>query len=104
VTITTAQRKKEIGIRKVLGSSITGIINLLSADYIKLVMISILVASPISWWAMNHWLNDFAYKINLSWWMFAIPAIITLLIAFITMSYHSVKAAGANPVKSLRDE
>ncbi|QQD14479.1 ABC transporter permease [Sphingobacterium sp. UDSM-2020] len=104
VTITTAQRTKEIGIRKVLGSKISGIIALLSKEYIKLIFISILIASPIAWWAMNHWLNDFAYKITLSWWMFTIPAVITLLIAFITMSYHSIKAANANPVESLRDE
>lgn len=104
VTITTAQRTKEIGIRKVLGSKISGIIGLLSREYIKLIFISILIASPIAWWAMHHWLNDFAYKINLSWWMFTIPAVITLLIAFITMSYHSIKAARANPVESLRNE
>lgn len=104
VTITTAQRTKEIGIRKVLGSKISGIVQLLSKEYLKLIFISILIASPIAWWAMHHWLNDFAYKINLSWWMFAIPAVITLLIAFITMSYHSIKAARANPVESLRDE
>lgn len=104
VTITTAQRTKEIGIRKVLGSKISGIIALLSIEYIKLIFISVLIASPIAWWAMNHWLNDFAYKITLSWWMFTIPAVITLLIAFITMSYHSIKAAKANPVESLRDE
>lgn len=104
MTITTAQRTKEIGIRKVLGSKISGIVQLLSKEYLKLIFISILIASPIAWWAMHHWLNDFAYKINLSWWMFAIPAVITLLIAFITMSYHSIKAARANPVESLRDE
>lgn len=104
VTISTAQRTKEIGIRKVLGSSISGIIGLLSKDYIKLILISILIASPIAWWASNKWLDDFAYKIEISWWMFVIPAIATILIAFITMSYQSLKAAKANPVDSLRDE
>lgn len=104
VTITTAQRTKEIGIRKVLGSKISGIVGLLSKEYLKLIFISILIASPIAWWAMHQWLNDFAYKITLSWWMFTIPAVITLLVAFITMSYQSVRAASVNPVDSLRDE
>ncbi|WP_312716391.1 ABC transporter permease [Sphingobacterium multivorum] len=104
VTITTVQRTKEIGIRKVLGSTVLGIIGLLSKDYIKLILISILIATPIAWWAMHKWLDDFAYKIELSWWMFIIPAAATLLIAFFTMSYQSIKAARANPVHSLRDE
>jgi ABC-type antimicrobial peptide transport system permease subunit len=104
VTITTAQRTKEIGIRKVLGSTVLGIIGLLSTDYIKLILVSILIASPIAWWAMHKWLDDFAYKIELSWWMFMIPAVATLFIAFFTMSYQSIKAARANPVNSLRDE
>ena len=104
VTITTAQRTKEIGIRKVLGSTVLGIIGLLSKDYIKLIFVSILIASPIAWWAMHKWLDDFAYKIDLSWWMFMIPAVATLFIAFFTMSYQSIKAARANPVNSLRDE
>jgi len=104
VTITTVQRTKEIGIRKVLGSTVLGIIGLLSKDYIKLILISILIATPIAWWTMHKWLDDFAYKIDLSWWMFIIPAVATLLIAFFTMSYQSIKAARANPVNSLRDE
>ncbi len=104
VTISTAQRTKEIGIRKVLGSSISGIVGLLSKDYIKLVLISILIASPIAWWASNKWLDDFAYKIDITWWMFVIPALATVVIAFLTMSFQSLKAAKANPVDSLRDE
>ena len=104
VIISTAQRTKEIGIRKVLGSSISGIVTLLSKDYIKLIIISIIIATPISWWAINKWLQDFAFKVEVQWWMFVIPAIITLLIAFFTMSFHSIKAAKANPVESLRDE
>jgi len=104
VTITSAQRTKEIGIRKVLGSTVSSIVSLLSKDYIKLVLISIFIASPIAWWAMNQWLQNFAYKIELSWWMFAIPAFATVIIAFLTMSYQSIRAAKANPVKSLRDE
>src|SRR5690606_25450166 len=104
VTISTAQRTKEIGIRKVLGSSISGIVGLLSKDYIKLVLISILIASPIAWWASNKWLDDFAYKIDITWWMFVIPALATVVIAFLTMRFQSLKAAKANPVDSLRDE
>jgi ABC-type antimicrobial peptide transport system permease subunit len=104
VTISTVQRTKEIGIRKVLGSSIAGIVGLLSKDYIKLVLISILVASPIAWWASKKWLDNFVYKVEISWWMFIIPAIATILIAFLTMSFQSLKAAKANPVDSLRDE
>ncbi len=104
VTITTAQRTKEIGVRKVLGSTVGGIIRLLSKDYIKLILISIVIATPIAWWAMNQWLTDFAFKIELSWWMFSIPAVATLLISFITMGVQSLKAARANPVDSLRDE
>lgn len=104
VTITSAQRTKEIGIRKVMGSTISGIVGLLSKDYIKLVLISVLIATPIAWWAVKTWLADFAYKIELSWWMFTIPAVATLIIAFLTMSYQSIQAAKVNPVDSLRDE
>jgi len=104
VTISISQRTKEIGIRKVLGSSVSRIIGLLSTEYLKLVFISVLIASPIAWWAINKWLGNFAYKMELTWWMFSIPAIGTLLIAFFTMFYHSFKAAKANPVDSLRDE
>lgn len=104
VTITTAQRKKEIGIRKVLGSKTAAIVTLLSKDYLRLVVISIAIATPIAWWAMDHWLQDFAYKLTLNWYLFIIPAILTLMLAFITISYHSIKAANANPVDSLRNE
>ncbi|MGN5954884.1 ABC transporter permease [Sphingobacterium lactis] len=104
VTISTSQRTKEIGIRKVLGSTVSGILGLLSKDYIKLIFISILVATPIAWWAMNKWLENFAFKINLSWWLFIVPAVVTIIIALFTMSLMSIKAAKANPVDSLRDE
>ncbi|MEZ0450128.1 ABC transporter permease [Sphingobacterium thalpophilum] len=104
VTLTTHQRTKEIGIRKILGSTVSGIILLLSKDYMKLIIISILIATPIAWLAVNRWLSDFAFRIELSWWMFTIPAIITLGIAFLAMSYHALSAARANPVDSLRDE
>lgn len=104
VTITTAQRAKEIGIRKVLGSTVTGIIALLSKDYIKLIIISILISTPIAWWGMHEWLKDITFKIEIQWWLFFIPAILTIVIALLTLSFQSLRAARANPVDSLRDE
>lgn len=98
------QRSKEIGIRKVLGASVQGITALLSLEFVKLVLLAILIASPIAWWAMDRWLQDFAYKIAISWWMFAAAGLGAILIALITISFQSVKAALANPVKSLRSE
>jgi putative ABC transport system permease protein len=101
---TAERRRKEVGIRKVLGASTQGVVLLLSKDFIKLVVISLLVASPVAWYFMNKWLQDFAYRISISWWMFAIAAIIALSIAFITVSFQAIKAAIANPVRSLRTE
>lgn len=98
------QRRKEIGIRKILGASVQRITTLLSADFIKLVLLAILIASPIAWWAMNTWLQNFAYRINISWWMFAAAGLGAILIALLTVSFQSVKAALANPVKSLKTE
>lgn len=98
------QRSKEIGIRKVLGASVQGITTLLSLDFVKLVVIAILIASPIAWWAMHQWLQSFVYRISISWWMFAIAGLGALLIALLTVSFQSIKAALANPVKSLRSE
>jgi putative ABC transport system permease protein len=98
------QRNKEIGIRKVLGASVSGIVSMLSMDFIKLVLISILISSPLAWYVMNKWLQDFAYRQNIQWWILAIAAIVAILIAFITISFQSIKAALANPVKSLRSE
>ncbi len=97
-------RAKEIGIRKVLGSSISNIVALLSRDFIKMVLIASLLAIPVAWIAMQSWLNDFAYRITLKWWVFVIAAAITVFIAFLTVAMRSVKAAVANPVKSLRNE
>lgn len=97
-------RIKEIGVRKVLGASVTGITTLLSKDFLKLVMISLLIAIPISWYAMDHWLQDFAYRIDLSWWVFALAGILALAIAFVSVSYQAIMAARSNPVKSLRAE
>lgn len=98
------QRSKEIGIRKVLGASVRGITALLSADFIKLVLLAILIASPIAWWFMHKWLQDFAYRVPISWWMFALAGFGAISIALITVSFQSIKAALANPVKSLRSE
>jgi putative ABC transport system permease protein len=98
------QRSKEIGIRKVLGASVQGIATLLSGDFVKLVLLAILIASPIAWWGMNRWLRDFAYKIAISWWMFAVAGLGAMLIALLTVSFQSVKAALDNPVKSLRSD
>jgi putative ABC transport system permease protein len=101
---TAQQRIKEIGIRKVLGASVTGIVSMLSKDFLKLVFIAVLIASPLAWWAMHKWLQDFAYKINIGWWVFLLAGMIALFVAFITVSFQAVKAAIANPVRSLRTE
>ncbi len=103
-TFTTAQRSKEIGIRKVLGASIVGITGLLAQDFLKLVLIAIIIASPIAYYFMHNWLADFAYGINIQWWMFAAAGIAALAIAFLTVGGQAVKAALANPVQSLRSE
>jgi putative ABC transport system permease protein len=104
VTFTAEQRVKEIGIRKVLGASVGSIVNLLSTDLMRLVVIAILIASPIAWFAMDKWLQDFAYKITINWWIFLLAGGGAALIAFATVSIQSIKAALTNPVKSLRSE
>ena len=98
------QRVKEIGVRKVLGASVMNLAGLLSKDFLKLVAIAIVLAIPVSIWAMNKWLQKFEYRITLSWWMLALAGLITVIIAIATVSYQAVKAALANPVKSLRSE
>ena len=98
------QRKKEIGVRKVLGASVTGIVQLLSKDFLILVGIAIIIATPLSWWLMHKWLQAFVYRIDISWWMFALAGCIAVLIALITVSFQAIRAAVANPVKSLRTE
>lgn len=100
----TTQRTKEIGVRKVLGASVTNIVLLLSKDFIKLVVVAFVIASPIAWFVMHNWLQDFAYRINIEWWVFAIAGILSVVIALATISYQAIKAAVANPVKSLRTE
>jgi putative ABC transport system permease protein len=101
---TIEQRTKEIGIRKVLGASISSINSLLSKDFLKLVLLSILIASPIAWYVMHDWLQGFAYRINIQWWMFAGAGLLAIIVAVITISYHAIKAAIVNPVNSLRSE
>jgi len=103
-TYSTKKRFKEIGVRKVLGASIGVIVTLLSSDFIKLVLIAIIIASPIAWWAMNKWLQDFAYHIDIQWWVFVLAGVLAIVIALVTVSFQAIKAALANPVDSLRDE
>jgi ABC-type antimicrobial peptide transport system, permease component len=100
----TSLRVKEIGIRKVLGASVSSIMRLLSADFVKLVLVAVVIASPIAWWAMNKWLEDFAYRIDIQWWMFAAAGLAAVVIALLTVSWQAIRAATANPVDSLRDE
>ncbi len=98
------QRTKEIGIRKVLGATTTGLVGLLSKDFLKLIVVALAIASPIAWYFMDKWLADFAYRINIGWWVFALAGVLSVSVAFITVSLQSVKAALANPIKSLRSE
>ncbi|WP_028298185.1 ABC transporter permease [Olivibacter sitiensis] len=103
-TYTVRQRVKEIGIRKVLGASVGSIVQLLSLGSIILVFLAVLIATPLAWWAMNKWLEDFAYKVEIQWWMFALAGLAAVAIALLTVSAQAIKAAMANPVESLRDE
>ncbi|HET6256306.1 MAG TPA: ABC transporter permease [Puia sp.] len=100
----TAQRTKEIGVRKVLGASVTNIVALLSKDFLLLVGIAFVVASPVAWWVMHRWLQDFAYRIEIEWWVFVLAGVLAAVIALATISMQAVRAAVANPVKSLRME
>jgi putative ABC transport system permease protein len=103
-TYAAEQRTKEIGIRKVLGASVSNIAGMLSKDFLKLVIISAAIAFPVAWWAMNKWLEDFAYRVSIGWWVFCAAGILALLIALLTVSFRAIKAALMNPVKSLRTE
>ena len=100
----TLQRTKEIGVRKVLGDSVGNIFMLLSRDFILLIIIAFLVASPLAWFVMHHWLEDFAYRIRISWWIFLAAGAASVLIALCTISFQAIKAGLANPIKSLRTE
>lgn len=104
ITFAAAQRTKEIGIRKVLGASVSDVWAMLSKGFLKLVMIASLIAFPVGWWAMNKWLQGFAFRIQISWWVFAIAGLAAILIALVTVSFQAIKAAIANPVESLRTE
>jgi putative ABC transport system permease protein len=104
VTYMTEQRTKEIGIRKVLGASVAGITTLLAKDFLRLVLLAILIASPLAWYVMKQWLSNFAFRINIEWWMFVGAGILAVLIAFLTIGWQSMRAALANPIKSLRSE
>ena len=103
-TYSATQRTKEIGVRKVLGASVSNIAGLLTRDFVKLVLLACVLALPLGWWAAQKWLSDFAYRIELQWWMFAVVGISALAIAVMTVSFQSVRAALANPVESLRSE
>ncbi|WP_229311630.1 ABC transporter permease [Larkinella rosea] len=103
-THTAEQRTKEIGVRKVLGASVGSVVALLSRDFLKLVLIALVLASPVAWWGMNQWLEEFAYKVTIDWWIFALAGLLAVGIALLTVSFQSIKAALTNPVKSLRSE
>ena len=103
-TYMAENRIKEVGVRKVLGASVLTITALLSKDFLKLVVISLVIASPVAWWAMSMWLEKYTYRVNIGWWVFALAGLLSVAIALITVSYQSIKAAIANPVKSLRTE
>jgi putative ABC transport system permease protein len=98
------QRVKEIGIRKVLGAGVPGLVGLLSRDFLKLVIVSLLIATPVAWWAADKWLQSFAFRVSLSWWMFGLAGLLAIVIALATVSFQAVRAALANPVNSLRSE
>jgi putative ABC transport system permease protein len=103
-TFATQKRLKEISVRRVLGASASGIVTMLTKDFVKPVALALLIAFPVASWAMNKWLESYVYRINVSWWMFAVAGLAAVVIAFLTISYQSVKAALANPVDSLRSE
>ncbi|SDG59790.1 FtsX-like permease family protein [Mucilaginibacter sp. P25] len=98
------QRSKEIGVRKVLGASVTGIVQLLSKDFVQLVLVALVIAIPIAWWGMSKWLQAFEYRVTISWWMFALAGVLAMVIALLTVSTQAIKAARMNPVKSLKAE
>jgi putative ABC transport system permease protein len=104
IAYSTSQKTKEIGIRKVLGATVNSILVLVSKDFLQLVILACFIAMPVAWYLMNQWLQDFAYKITIEWWMFALSGLLVLGIALLTVSFQSIKAALMNPVTSLRSE
>ncbi|MFN7120347.1 MAG: ABC transporter permease, partial [Saprospiraceae bacterium] len=104
VTFAAERRVKEIGIRKVLGANVFDIVTLLSKDFLLLVVIAAVVATPLAWWTMNSWLADFSYRISIQWWVFAVGLLLAVLVAMVTVSLQAIKAAVANPVESLKNE
>ena len=104
VTYAAEQRTKEIGIRKVLGANIPIIVSMIIRDFLKLVIIASVIAFPIAWWGMNKWLLNFAYRVDISWWIFLIAALMAIAVTLVTISFQAIKAAIANPVTSLRSE
>jgi putative ABC transport system permease protein len=103
-TFTAEQHRKQIGIRKVLGASVPNIVKMLNQDFLKLVLVANLIAWPVTWWIMNQWLGQFAFHTGISWWIFILSAVVTFIIAFLSISYRAFKAATGNPVDSLRNE
>ena len=101
---TAEQRTKEFGIRKVLGATVSTLFSLLSREFVVLVLVAFVVASPLAWWAMHVWLQNFAYHIDVQWWVFLLAGMAALLITLLTVSWQAMKVAVANPVKSLRAE
>ena len=104
VMYTTTQRAKEIGVRKVLGATVSQLVSLLSKDFVRLVLIAFVIAAPLAWLGMNQWLQNFAYRTTISWWIFAAAGLLMIVVAFTKLSFQTIKAAIANPVKSLRTE
>jgi ABC-type antimicrobial peptide transport system permease subunit len=104
VIYTTTQRTKEIGVRKVLGASVVQIVTMISRDFMLLIVVAFVIAAPLAWFSMNRWLQNFAYRTSLSWWVFLLGVSVMLVIALFTVGFQTIKAAMANPVKSLRTE
>jgi putative ABC transport system permease protein len=104
VTFVTQQKRKEIGVRRILGASIGNIVGLISRDFLRLIGLAFLIATPIAWYVMQNWLQGFANRIDIPWWSFILAGILSLLIAFLTVGFQSVRAALADPVDTLRDQ